>query len=344
MSDPWTFEQLGGDRKVLTLGDADAPHGRERHGAIVTDGVDLRESENYYSGNNVPTRHLFGHKSPPWKLHGRFSDRTSLQKGYAKLRREYLKGFVADMQEVEATWGDQLHVLGLLTKLELGIESKGECTWAFELLINEDLRLSASASKEVKPFKPLQDTIVGMEFLLMELSGWKKPKFQLEGSILDVISGYVDALTAPFVALSSMAREIQSFERALLGDITRFRARINEARNAVIILTDTVSEFTVGVAVQSQRAQDEFSFTGLQATTEANMNTMLRQLVDLDKEARAAQRGKTKGLYAAVANDTWESIATRAYGSASRADDIRSANGVDAGTKPEAGGLYIIPV
>ena len=90
-------------------------------------------------------------------------------------------------------------------------------------------------------------------------------------------------------------------------------------------------------------AENQFSFSGLQADTATITNSMLLELAKTDKAAREAERGKTKGLYTAVANDTWEAISVASYGDATRADDIRKANGVDAGTPPEAGALYLIP-
>jgi len=345
MADPWVFTQLAGERKVLTLADADAPHGRPRKAPIVKQSIKVRASEDYYSGTPEPTRHIFGIKLGPWDLNGRYSDTSRAVAGYCQKKLEFTLAFVADAQEVLIEWGDQIRARGLIEEFTAGRESPQESTWEMHLLLNADERLAHYAQRDTQLPADIMTTTYEMQSMLMQLTGWKKPDFALKGSILDAVSGVLDALTSPFVALNNLANDIQSFERALLGDIKRFRARLDEARQAVLTLQDTVSELTVGLAVESQRAQEQFNFTSLQADTATITNDMLVALVKTDKDAREAERGKTKGLYTAIQDDTWEAISASVYdGVATRGEDIRKANGVPSGTPPELGALYVIPV
>ena len=53
---PWTFTQVAGDRKVLTLAGESAPHGRPRASPVVEDEMGLRDATVYSPGNPRPAR------------------------------------------------------------------------------------------------------------------------------------------------------------------------------------------------------------------------------------------------------------------------------------------------
>jgi len=126
---PWTFTQLGGAQKTLTLEGWSAPFGRPRKGAVVAEEVSWRASETYYQGSVTPTRHDFGDRLEPWTLKGRWMDQV-LGPGGANARALDWKLFHADHQRIAIRWGEIVAYKGVLSKLKLERESSAHIAWS----------------------------------------------------------------------------------------------------------------------------------------------------------------------------------------------------------------------
>ena len=134
---PWTFTQVAGDQKVLTLAGESAPHGRPRASPVVEDEMALRDTAVYYPGNRRPTRHLFGEIHTDWTLNGRFSDRFLGPAG-ARAKVLEIKEFIADQQQVTIAWGDILAATGLVRRIKPSRESESEIAWTLTVGIDGD--------------------------------------------------------------------------------------------------------------------------------------------------------------------------------------------------------------
>lgn len=341
---PWVFRQLGGDKKELVLEGADAPYGRPRQKPIVEDGIDIREKRKWYAGNDVPTRHIFGVKYHDIELSGRWMDRNG-GPGWAQEKSEFVKRFVADAQECRITWGDIISTRGLIRSFIPRRESREEVAWHMVVGIDADEILTAFAQRQdpapVAPGKFVDN--IG-ELLAKALKPSTEQPEQFKGSFAGGLDASIAGVTSAFASLVLLATSVSSFEQELIGDIRRFRAGIGQLQTALIIFRDGYQDFRNDLAIQGDYADDQLKFAGLQADSGLATLQALEQLIAADRAAAEAERGKIIGFYEAKEGDSWESIARYVYdGSASRAEDLRMANGIPPGAPPVAGGEYQVP-
>ncbi len=340
---PWRFKQLGGDRKELVLADFDAPHGRPRQKPIVVDKITARTYTVHYSGEGPPTRHIFGDKFEPWELEGRFMDRAG-GIGYAARKAAYVKGFVADKQEVTIVWGDQLAARGFIDSFEAGVESAGEIAWKLSISIDaDDLLPQKQTIAEPTAANP-QDFTAELEIALNKalIPTSLQPEF-FKGSLFDLLDAAIASVTAPFAAVAQLASQMQSFEKSLIGEIRRFRAGVGQLKTALILFRDTYQDFRSDLAIEGQNAETSLKFWKLQSQSAAATLQAMAILLEADRAAAKAERGKIQGYYQVKDGDTWESISQYIYGSTDRIDDLRTANGIEPGTVPEPGAVYQVP-
>jgi hypothetical protein len=340
---PWRFRQLGGDRKELVLADFDAPHGRPRQKPIVKDKITARTYTVHYSGEGPPTRHIFGDKFEPWELEGRFMDRAG-GIGYAVRKTAYVKGFVADKQEVTITWGDQLAARGFIDSFEASIESSGEVAWSLTISIDADDLLPAKRTIAEPTAASPKDYTAELEIALAKalIPPSRQPVF-FKGSLFDLLSSLITSVTAPFAALAQLASQMQAFEKSLIGEIRRFRAGIGQLRTALIIFRDTYQDFRSDIAIEGQNAEASLKFWQLQSESASATLRAMAILLEADRAAAKAERGKMMGYYQVKDGDSWESISQHIYGGADRIDDLRTANGIEPGAAPVPGAIYQVP-
>ncbi len=342
MAAPWVFEQTGGDKKVLRLEGWDAPKGRPRQGAVVSDGIEIRSKRTYYSGSDVSTRHIFGHKFDDWELTGRFMDRFG-GVGYARSKTEYTKQFVADKQPVLIHWGEDVAVTAFITKFKPGRESPQEIAYTFDIEVDSDDLLARGARPAVAPANaPGRAFLMGqlLDEMLVPVEA-QPPSFA--GGSMDLLDSIIDSVQSAFANFVAAANTISSFEQALIGDIRRFRASLGQLKTSVIIFRESYQDFRSDLVIQSDYADEQLSFAALQAASGASSIDLMLQMVEADREAAIAERGKIQAFYEARSGDTWESIARKMYGSVTRTNDIRLANGVPPGAPPLPGTIYLIP-
>ncbi|HEU4729974.1 MAG TPA: hypothetical protein VFT22_18885 [Kofleriaceae bacterium] len=342
VSPAWRFKQLGGDQKELILAEQDAPHGRPRQKPIVTDAIEAREYTVYYDGNDEPTRHIFGNKFDDWELTGRFRDRAG-GVDYARQKTEYCKGFQADNQPVSITCGNQISARGFIKRFAPGRESFGEVTWSMTVLIDADDFLPRSREK-VDPSLPAPAFFMNqIGALLADLPKVPRVPDSLRGSLFDSLDSLVSTVNSALAIPLNISLQIQSFEQAFIGDIRRMRAGIGQLKTALVNFRTVYESLQADLALQSIRAEEMLRFSELQSATATATARSLAILADMDIAAAKAERGKIKGMYEAKTGDTWESASMRIYGSADRANDLRSANGVPSGSPPIVGAVYQVP-
>jgi hypothetical protein len=334
----WRIEQLGGDRAVLELLGASAPHGRARGKSIFRDRVDVHEKTTYYS-DGPPTRHIFAETFEPWELHGRFSDREG-GRGYAEAKTREVLEFVRAKQPVRISWGDAVSCDGFIKSFDPGRESAGEVEWKLTILIDEDNLAGRRAPAPSVPSPRDQLAVIRMKLLTAQ----ELPKLpEMRGSLLDLVSSAVSAVNAATGALARAVGEIASFERALAGELQRLRASIGQVRTAVVSLRELVATIRYDAITIRRSFAGDARAGGLFAALDVDTMSALVAAEQMDRAAAVAERGKLKTSIVARAGDTWQRIAIRVFSTPDLADAIRKANGVRYGEAPQPGRTYQIP-
>lgn len=339
---PWVFTQINPAQKTLRLDGWDAPFGRPRGKSVVDDGVESRHKRTYYSGNDQPSRHIFGGKLPDWELTGRFMDRFG-GKGYASAKAEYAKAFSADKIPVLITCGSTIAATGYIASFTAKRESDAEIAWEMKVEIDVDHILEQSRVKQAPVASP-EELSQAMGLLITQaLVPVEDQPESFKGSFFDSLDSIVVGLTSAFSTLANIAQSMSSFEQSVIGDIRRFRAGLGQLKTALIIFRETYQDFRSDLALQGDNAAEQMDFARLQSASAVSSMQLMLMIADADRQAAIAERGRIIGYYEGRDGDTWESISRQVYGSATRANDIRDANGIAPGSEPVAGTSYAIP-
>ncbi len=341
-SKPWRFTQIAGDRKVLELAGASAPHGRPRATPVVEDEMALRDTAVYYPGNRRPTRHLFGEIHTDWTLTGRFSDRF-LGPGGARAKVGTLKEFIADQQPVHIEWGDILAATGLLRRMKPSRESEAEIAWTLTIGIDGDDTMAMAAPQPpasnpaatIGALAPSQAAIQALTERPSDLA--------LGTDFLSALDDLVSEIGVVSASVLAIAHDIDNFEQALAGDLNRLRAGIRQFQTAALELQQTLDSAQNDFAFGSASAASEGQWHAARAEASAEAFAVAALLADADRQIEIVQRGRARTTHVAAAGDTWESLSTRYYGGPSRADALRKANGALYGQRPQAGRSLQIP-
>ena len=334
------FVQLGGERKSLSLADHAAPFGRAHKDELVTDTVTVRETEVYCAGSNVPVRHIFGLRNEPWEFHGRFSDYWG-GAGFAAAKTAEVKRFVAAAQPVRIAWNDQLSAKGLIKSFEPKRETDREVEWKLTVLIDSDDLLG----QVLKIPTQRQPTDYTNQMLLFSTEIQEAYQdMPLKQGVFDFLDSLISNVSTVTGFAVSVAQELQSFESGFIGTLRRFRTAVGQITTAVSIARNAIDSIPVDLAIERANYQATFAFLAGQSIISDSAISMLALADEADKQAAIAERGKVLAIHEAKGGETFESIATKYYGSAARAGDIRDANGVAKGQPPEAGQLYSIPI
>jgi hypothetical protein len=336
------FLQIEGDSpKVLELAGHAAPHGRPRKEPVAETEKRVRESEVYLPGGNVPVRHIFGKREEPITMKGRFRDSLG-GAGFAKAKHDEVTAFVDDARLCEVIWDDLLDVHGLITSYRRGIESPHEFTYEIEVKVDRDLLTNADAPRvpDTKGPKAITDQIIAALAIKDKLPTTPPT---LRGSVVDLLNSLVGTVNGATAALVNASNDIDSFVTGTVTALKRLRGGLAQTRVAVQNLRSTYDGLRVTAAIESESANESLIFSDIQSTWAANSLEAMRLIAVADREAAIAEQGRVLALHDAAIDETWESIATRWYGSAARADEIRLANGVPAGTDPVPGTVYLVP-
>lgn len=345
---PWVIKQLGGDLKTLTLAGFDAPHGRPRQKPIVKDGVKIRQKTVRYPGNSEVTRHIFGDMEDDWELSGRFSDRRS-GSGYAAEKVEFIKAFVRDAQKVAILWGNLIAVTAFITEFEPAREASGEVAWRIIVQVDRDdlaPQRNESTVDPVSAFSAEKLTTTLAPFIrsgLDDVAPVLQKPITIKGSVFDLLDTLVSGVGSLTAAVADIADQLQSIEKASIGEIRRFRGVLGQLRTSLIETRENFQFFTADLALQNDRASDDIDFWKQKNDAMVSIIDALGQIADADHAAAIAERGSIKAFYVARQNDTWESISMSQYQSADRAGDIREMNAIEPGEAPTAGTTYLLP-
>ena len=337
---PWTFTQLGGDRKELTLTGYDAPFGRPRQHAVVRKGIKIRQRTVRYPGSDgPPTRHVFGDEWHEWELSGRFRDAFGGH-GHALRRVDEVTRFVQDKQSVAIRWGNVLACTGFLAEFDPGIESEGEVEWKLKVLIDEDATVQVKRPDDVVDLDAALKKVTAL--LLAEVP--KLPSMpDLKPSFLDAIDGLISSINGSIGSVIAAANAVSNIEKATMGEIQRLRAGVRQLRTAVLTLKNAYASAQEDALLLRRAPLADIDVLGARAKSDVALTKAAADLADADRKAAIAERGKLTTIVTARAGDTWESLASRYLGSAGKADALRSINGVRGGQKPVPGRSYKVP-
>ncbi len=358
-STPWVFEQLGGERKELTLTGWQAPYGRPHQQPVVTDGIEIRKTEVYYPGDERgPTRHIFGRKYTPWELQGRFRDRAD-GKGFALAKVEEVKSFVSDQQRVRASWGGLLSAEGFIDKFEPSRESEGEVEWKLTFSVDVDLFDKAKKRKVQKPKSIGSSEQLARQDLKKALANVPHTPTtsifdaldsilglpgNVGGALVESFDSLVTLLTSTAGSFQKAANSISDVEKAAFGELNRLASVSNQMQGACGALRESYTNVPTDVLLLRERAGENARTWKAQSATEAALRDLAAEMADVRVAVQLATRGSASRTYVARQGDTFESISTQFYGAPSRASDIRAANNVPVGQNPIPGVDYLLPV
>lgn len=360
-SQTWRFVQLGGDRKQLELGGLDAPFGRPRQKPVVTDSVEVREETIYYAGSDKPTRHIYGVAYENWSLQGRIGDRNPVGSngiapgtGYAKALIDYIKRFVADQQPVTVQWGNIVSATAFIRKFTPRREAEYEAEYLLEIRIDSDETSPTSRVNVLSSRRSPRDAAASAAAELRGLSAKVTTNLSpadpnasynavVRPGILEGLENAVASVNNAVANVLAVTQTIDSVEKAVVGDLKRLRAGIAQLKTAALSLQNTYESMQLDLVAQRRTFLSDWSIQAGRADSDLSLVRALGTLEELDKRAEIAERGRAFTSYVAKYGDTWESIATALLGGPDRADTIRQANGITAGTLPVPGRSYKIP-
>ncbi len=339
------LKQLGGAQREFVLTGHAAPHGRPRVEPVATDALRIRNAEVFVAGQIEPVRHIFGYRFEPKEFRGRFLDRWA-HLGFAEAKAEEAKGFVAEMERVQLSWdgGDGAAIVctGIVLELDIERESHHEIAWRMQFAVDKDELLDTPVQTGNGTKQPRDYTYQIVYYLNETQAAFEEMK--LRGSVFDLFDGLISGLASIVSNAVSLADEFASFQKATFATVRRFRHVLGQLRTAALSIRDTIDAFQVDAAIESRNAREQFSFVRNQAIISDSTLSMITETTEADRAAQLAEQGRVKAIVQALGGDTFESIAARIYGSAERASDIRTANGVADGAAPVVGQLYIVPV
>lgn len=340
----WTFTQLDGAQSMLQLADHAAPHGRPREKPVVEPEIEVREETTYYSGDNPPTRHLFGLSHSSVKLEGRFSDLYGGE-GFARRKRAEVRDFVAAQRQVSVVWDDLFAAKGFIKKFKSMIESGGEIAWEMEVLIDVDDLLNPGRHDQQLQFKIEPADLTAQLREAMEAMDALQKVPTMRGSVFDFIGSLISAVNTATASVANVAAQIDSLATAPFQLLRRFRDGLLQLSTAVSNLRTTYDNLTIDIALESEASADAAQqFWDIQAAWAASSLQAMRLALEAARSSALAEQGQLLSLYTGREGDTWELISRRFYaGSSTRAADIRSANSIEAGANPVPGTVYFIP-
>jgi len=336
----WVFEQLGGDKLRFELGAHAAPHGRPRQGAVVTQKHIYRQATYRYQGRSLPTRHVFGSSNAPAKINGRWRDRRGGE-GFARAKHREAQAFFEAQQNVRITWGDVYSVVGFVSEYEWAPESAHEILYEITFEVDEDLFLgSAAVIPERKRPENLSAAILANSALLDAVT---KTPDTMTTSVFDLLDSLVGAINTASAFVLEVTDRIDSYATAQVQALARLRSGLEQYSVAVDNLRSTYDRLTGNEALESEDTDNAQAFWEARAIWSADALRVMFEVAAAEREASIAQAANVKEIRTAGDGDTWESFAFAAYGSAERADEIREANDVPAGSNPVPGTDYFIP-
>jgi hypothetical protein len=338
----WTFRQLGGDRKELTLAGAAAPHGRPRQKPVVSDGIKVRQSKTMYPGSSIPTRHIFGTECEDLELAGRWRDQD-LGPGGAATYVSLMKDFVAAQQPISVSWGDAVIIRGLAVNFVPSRESEAEIPWTLKIEVDSD-DSRAAIVRSAPPVDPqgYADKVAQMLTPYVNFANPTKD-IEISPSFLDTLDDVVSSLNGASASFLKAAFAIDNFEQATADSLKRLVAGAGQLKTALLTFQQTMDTTRTDAALLRDASKSNILWFEQVASAQVNTFAASALLTELGVRAETAQTGSIGTTYTAQYGDTWESLATRFLGGPSAAERLRVANGAKFGQQPTPGALLRIP-
>jgi hypothetical protein len=342
---PWIFQQLGGQRNHFTLSGLHSPHGRPRQKPVVVESEKLRMQTTPYDEEGVdPTRHIFASQHEPWELTGRFQDRELGKRGALEKKQE-LQEFYRAKQLVSIKWGDVVAYRGILSEIGFKIEAEYDIEYFIKIELDaDDTRPVIAAPKTPRGPNSLMLEINLMLDLLKSKLLAVPNALDLRPSFLEFLEDLVAAVLTPFAFMTSISDQIGSFENALAGDLRRLVAGVNQGKTACLNLRDATESALLFDIIMVPNGNNTVRWLNTKADVDSTLSALLALLADFIREINVSSRGSLERTETANDGETWETFSNRIYGGPDGAGKLRDANAVSAGSKPQAGKRYHIPV
>lgn len=343
---PWVFLQMEPPGKTLRLEGASAPHGRPRKKPIMDTEFELRQSETYYAGQRIPTRHITGDKESPMILVGRFSDRV-LGEGGANEKRLDFKEFWAQGRSTMVTWGQIVSYLCMPGKAKFGIESESEISYELELKVDADADLVVGPPRPTMTFSP-KASIPSIKALEENVRRFTVPPRaglpELNPAFFDALADLVSKFNSASAELLAAAAYVDDVSTAASANVKRLLGGIHQYQTALARIDQTIASFAVDAVVAVRSSRTEIDWYTNRAAAQSAIADLRATLSDTRRDAVAATRGASYRAIIAKQADTWESIASRELGGPGAAIAIRDANGAMFGEQPISGRRVLIPL
>lgn len=340
----WTFEQLGGEKKKLTLDGYAAPFGRPRQKAIFEEEFKERIQTTRYPGNSgPPTRHLFGQQwNDQMILTGRWMDRHLRGQQTATSLVVAWQDFLKDEQRVRISWGSVASFIGYCESLNVGWESDTECTWKITFLVDEK---PSQTRRRLPVDSGIENNLSSLiAFVNKSRASAAAIANNLNPDFIDQLDGVFSQVAVGTSQLVRFSNQISDLESRSFGTLQRLRLGIQEVKTAVLNLQSTIGSATDdGVLFTRQAPETVITLAQFRADNDVNAMIILDLLASMHVSVERVLTGKAYTSYEARVGDSWESISTQIYHGADGAGKIRAANGIKYGELPVPGVTYRIP-
>lgn len=339
----WRFQQLAGDKKVLTLDGYAAPFGRPRQQPVATEKVRVSIQTTQYPGSKgPPTRHSFGSAWEPMVLNGRWMTRHLSGDSDAPTMAKQWTEFVRDEQPIRMSWDNIVSYTGVIEDLELGRESEHEIAWKMTVLVDSlDGAVAGWSMPTVRSVDAnaafIQSWVSASESLRAPTLPDMAPSFFEQ---LDFLAGSLKSYTG---ALVTVAQGIESIEKSTFSVIQSFRGVIANIESTVVTMRNLILTSEIDAVLMVRRAESDIAWYAYQLDFDVESLNAFAILAEMDRQLELQARSDLGKFVQAQEGDTWERLATRAGAGPDNAGVLREANGIRFGRLPEPGQTYLVP-
>jgi hypothetical protein len=143
--------------------------------------------------------------------------------------------------------------------------------------------------------------------------------------------------------MNKLAGRFDDMEKATFSTIQHFRGAGVGLQTAIISARDTLTSTAIDSVLAVRSAVNDTLWVTYLNTFDTDSCVILDMLAGIDRKVELKAQSEASKLITAVEGDSWESLATRAYGDPAKAGTLRSANGARYGERPEPSETYLVP-
>lgn len=337
----FTIEELdsadGGPAQRVVLRGRDAPLGGRGSGGAFEHSTEVRQSEFYYPGQDVPTRQVMGVKRGPWSVNGNLQDRgvPGRAAGVAAALHQLAKRH----RRVRISWGP-LSMVGLVDKVTT--KPEGLRDYNYELSLHIDGPDLPSAGLVVAQPAATTPDDLGRDVAAALLIG-DKPVDDAAGALAaSEAAGIAEARLAYVTASDALLGALDG----LSGAVALTPSESGRVEAAAVTCARTSAAYAVLVAsVPAPRTLGWSAAIAWQrASVDAAEGAWIAAATAVETEERLARlaRGDAESTVYARDGETLESVARDRLGDELRAAEIARRNAL-AGHRLDAGTRLILP-